>query len=221
MTIVGNGASFMSDNFNTIAGWTLAAGIVALGSSLVVGQMFHHEAVTKDGYEIAGAEGGESGGGADKPIDWTKADPAKGEKIFAQCKACHTIEAGGANGTGPNLHGILGHPKASVAGYTQYSDGLKAKGGTWTFEDINLWLTSPKKFVEGTKMTFAGISNGEKRADLIAYINAQGSNLPLPANAAPAAAEGAEAAAGGNEAAAANAAAPADNAAAPAAPAAK
>jgi cytochrome c len=68
-------------------------------------------------------------------------------------------------------------------------------------------------------MTFAGISNAEKRADLIAYINAQGSNLPLPAG-APAAAEGAEAAdaaAGGNEAAAANAAAPADNAAAPAA----
>ena len=213
----------MSDNFNTIAGWTLAAGIVALGSSLVVGQMFHHEPVTKDGYEIAGAEGGDAGGGGDKPIDWTKADPAKGEKVFAQCKACHTIEAGGANGTGPNLHGILGKAKAAVGGYTQYSDALKGKGGSWSFEDMDAWLKSPKKFADGTKMTFAGISNAEKRADLIAYINAQGSNLPLPANAAPAAAEGAaaEAAAGGNEAAAANAAAPAENAAAPAAPAAK
>ena len=190
----------------------MAAGIVALGSTLVVDQLFHHAPVTKDGYEVASAEGGEGGGAAaDAAIDWSKVDPAKGEAVFAQCKTCHTIEAGGANGTGPNLHATMGKPLAHVAGYG-YTDALKAKGGTWTFEAMDAWLKRPAKYVEGTKMTFAGLSNAQKRGDLIAYINTQGSNLPLPAGPAPAA----EAPAEGAEAAAANAAAPADNAAAPA-----
>jgi cytochrome c len=193
----------MADNFNTIAGWALAAGIVALGSTLVASEFFHHEPVVQGGYAVADASGPEDAPAGVAPIDWSKVDAAKGAETFSQCKACHSIEAGGANGTGPNIHGTLGKAKAGVAGFA-YSDALKSKGGSWTFEDMDSWLKSPRKFADGTKMTYAGLSDPEKRGNLIAYLNTQGSNLPLPAG--PAAAPEAAPAA---EAPAANAAAPA------------
>ena len=109
----------------------------------------------------------------------------------------------------------MGKPHGHVAGFS-YSDALKSVAGNWDFEGMDKWLANPKKYAPGTKMTFAGLGNPEERANLIAYLNAQGSNLPLPTPpAADAAAPAADAATG--EAAA----APAADAAAPAAPAAK
>ncbi|CAN5336993.1 hypothetical protein BH10PSE13_BH10PSE13_18650 [soil metagenome] len=144
-----------------------------------------------------------------------KADVAAGEKVFGKCAACHTVTSGGANGIGPNLYATVGEAVATGKGGFAFSDALKEVGGTWTFDALNKWLTSPRDFAPGTKMTFAGLGNPVDRANLIAYLNAQGSNLPLPAvDAAPAA--GANAAAG-NAAEAGNAAAPAANAAEPAA----
>ena len=200
----------MEDRFNTIAGWALGAGIIALGSALLVGEVFKQHPVEKGGYPVASAEPSGGGAAAPKAIDWSKADPAKGADFFKQCVACHSIEAGGANGTGPNLFATLGKPVAGHAGFA-YSDGLKGVGGTWTIEQMDAWLLNPKKFAPGTKMTYAGIPDPEKRGNVIAYLNTMGSNLPLPAGPAPAA-EG-EAAAE----AVANVAAPAENAAAPAA----
>ncbi len=203
------GNSRMEDRFNTIAGWTLAGFGAALGLSLVTGLAFHHEEKAEGGYPVADASGGGEGPAKAVPIDWTKVDSAAGEAVFAQCKTCHSIEAGGANGTGPNLHGIAGKAKASIAGFA-YSDNLKKLGGAWSIEDLDHWITAPGAMVEGTKMTFGGIKDPVKRGNLIAYLNAQGSNLPYPKNApveeAAAPAEGA-----------AKAAAPAANAAAPAA----
>jgi cytochrome c len=208
----------MEDRFNTISGWALGAGIAALGLYLLSAEYFRHEHV-EGGYSVASAEGAETTTAAVVPIDWTKADVAKGAEVFKQCAACHSIGAGGANGTGPNLHAILGKGKAAVAGFA-YSEALKTKGGSWTFDDLDAWLLSPRKFASGTKMTYAGLSDNDKRASLIAYLNSEGSNLPLPANKpAAAAAPAVEAAAKAAEAApaGANAAAPAENAAAPAA----
>ncbi len=207
----------MEDRFNTIAGWALGAGIVALGGALLSGEIFKHHGVEKGGYAVAEAEGSGGGGAAAaEPIDFSKADLAKGEEVFKQCVACHSIEQGGANGTGPNLWATVGKPVAGHAGFG-YSDALKGKGGTWTFEEMDKWMLSPKKYAPGTKMTYAGISDNVKRASLIAYLNSKGSNLPLPAApaAAPAPAEG-EAAAAAPAEAAANAAAPAAKPAAPA-----
>jgi cytochrome c len=188
----------MDNRTNTIAGWVLGAGIVALGASIVTGEMFHSERPEKMGYPIEGVvEEGEGGGGeAEQPIAMflASADATKGEGVFKKCAACHTITPGGANGIGPNLHGIMGKPLASVAGFA-YSPDLKGKGGQWDWENMNQWLKSPKGFVPGTKMTFAGLSKPEDRANLMAYMNAQGSNLPVPpppnaaANPAKAAAE--------------------------------
>ncbi len=193
----------MDDRFNTTAGWALGAGILALGATLLTGEFFKHEPLEKGGYAVVEAEGSGGGASGPAPIDWSKADVIKGEEVFKQCMACHTATAGGANGTGPNLHGIVGKGKAGAAGFA-YSDGLKGMGGAWTFDDMDKWLASPRKFVSGTKMTFAGISDPEKRASVIAYLNTQGSNMPMPVTAAPV--EAPEAAAAE---AASNAAAPA------------
>jgi len=208
----------MDDRSNTIAGWVLAGGIVALGLSIVSGMYFHAEAPEKEGFAVAAEAGGEAGGAAAVPIATllATADIAKGEAAFKKCAACHTIAQGGPNGIGPNLWASMGKPHGHVAGFS-YSDALKSVPGNWDFEGMDKWLANPKKYAPGTKMTFAGLSNPEERANLIAYLNAQGSNLPLPPPpAADAAAPAADAATG--EATAAPAA---DAAAAPAAPAAK
>ncbi len=207
----------MDDRSNTIAGWVLAGGIVALGLSIVSGMYFHGEAPEKEGFAVAAEAGGEAGGAAAVPIATllATADVAKGEAVFKKCAACHTIAQGGPNGIGPNLWAAMGKPHGHVAGFS-YSDALKSVPGNWDFEGMDKWLANPKKYAPGTKMTFAGLGNPEERANLIAYLNSQGSNLPLPAPpAADAAAPAADAATG--EAAA----APAADAAAPAAPAAK
>ncbi len=172
----------MDDRMNTIAGWVLGAGIVALGASIVTGEIFHAERPEKMGYPIEGVEvEGEGGAEAEQPIAMflAGADAGKGEGVFKKCGACHTINPGGANGLGPNLHGIMGQPVASRPGFA-YSDALKSKGGTWDWETMSQWLKSPKSFAPGTKMTFAGLSKPEDRANLLVYMNAQGSTLPLP-----------------------------------------
>jgi cytochrome c len=79
----------------------------------------------------------------------------------------------------------MGKPVAGHAGFA-YSEALKSKGGTWTWEAMSDWLKSPKSFAPGTKMTFAGLGKPEDRANLMVYMNSQGSNLPLPAAPAPA-----------------------------------
>ena len=100
-------------------------------------------------------------------------DAARGERVFAKCSACHTIDQGGANGIGPNLYGIVGTPVAQGRGGFAFSDALKAKGGSWSFAALDSWLFGPARQAPGTKMTFAGISDPQDRADVIVYLNAQ------------------------------------------------
>jgi cytochrome c len=174
----------MDDRFNTIAGWTLFAGVVGLGLSIVSSHYFEadkHERPETMGYAIEGVAE-EGAGPKEVPLATllASADVAKGESTFAKCKSCHTINAGGANGIGPNLHGIVGEAVGQGAGGFAFSDALKSVGGEWTFDKLNDWLKSPKAFAPGTKMTFAGLSKPEDRANLIAYLNTEGSNLPLP-----------------------------------------
>jgi cytochrome c len=183
----------MDDRTNTIAGWVLAGCAAALGVSIVSGMIFHGGRPEKMGYPIEGvAAEGEGGGAAAVPIATllASADQAKGAEVFKKCAACHTINQGGADGVGPNLWGVVGAAHGHKPGFA-FTDALKGVPGPWTFEALDAWLTSPRKYAPGTKMTFAGLSKPEDRANLIAYMNAQGSNLPLPAAvaAAPAASE--------------------------------
>jgi cytochrome c len=218
-----DGSGAMDNRNNTIFGWVLGAGIVALGLTSLSTHLFTSEHPEKAGYEVAG---GESAGAADAgPSIETllqTADVAAGENVFKKCAACHTINAGGANGIGPNLHGVVGEAIGAGRGGFAFSDALKSHGGAWDWTNLNAWLTSPRRFADGTKMSFAGLSSAQDRANLMVYLNSQGSSLALPAAPAPEAtaapAEG-DAAAAPADAAAAPAAAGAP-AAAPAAPAA-
>ena len=105
------------------------------------------------------------------------ADPAKGEKVFSKCKSCHQV-AEGANGVGPNLYRVVGRGIGAADGYG-YSDAMKGHGGTWDLESLSHFLESPKGFVPGTKMSFAGIPKPEDRVNLIAYLNQVG-GAPIP-----------------------------------------
>jgi cytochrome c len=173
----------MDNRSNTIAGWVLGASVVFLGAWLVTGEIFSDEAPEKQGYAPPGVE--EEGAGAaeqEQPIAafLQTADATRGQAVFAKCGTCHTITNGGANGLGPNLWGRMGAPIAAVAGYS-YSEPLKAHASeTWGWDNMSAWLASPRTFAPGTKMTFAGLSDPQDRADLLVYLNAQGGNLQLP-----------------------------------------
>ncbi len=181
----------MDDRANIVAGWVLAGGIAALGLSIVTGEVYRPERPEKMGYVVEGVEA-DSGGGApavaDKPVEFylASADPAKGADVFKKCGACHNADNGGPNALGPNLWGVLGEAIGKGAHGFAFSDALGGKGGNWNWDNLNEWLTSPKKFAPGTKMTFAGLSKPEDRANVIAFLN-QHSASPQPIPAVPAA----------------------------------
>ena len=187
----------MDDRFNTIAGWVLFAGIVALGSSIVAGEVFHSERPEAMGYPIEGVEQeGEDGAEAEQPIAFylASADAAQGEQVFKKCTACHTVDKGAPNTLGPKLWNTLGAPIGQGRGFA-FSEALSSKGGTWNWENMSEWLKSPKSFAPGTKMTFAGLSSPEDRAAVILYLN-QHSDSPQPLPAPPAAPPGSPTAGG-------------------------
>ncbi|HET6523994.1 cytochrome c family protein [Sphingopyxis sp.] len=97
---------------------------------------------------------------------------AMGEQVFRRCVACHTVEKGGSNGIGPNLHGIVGAAVASKPDFS-YSGAMKAKGGVWDEAALDAYLKAPMKDVPGTRMAFAGVIDPADRKALILYLEEQ------------------------------------------------
>jgi cytochrome c len=164
--------------FNKIFAAILVAGIIAMLASFVSHESYHPEKLERNTFPIAVADAGADAAAApaaDKgpePIDnlMAAADPAAGEKIARVCMSCHTLDKGGPNRVGPNLYGIVGNHHAHAADFA-YSDGMKAKSGeTWDVEKLNVFLYSPRKAIDGTKMTFAGLKKPEDRAAVIKYL---------------------------------------------------
>jgi cytochrome c len=118
-----------------------------------------------------------AGGGANFAQLLAAADPAAGERDARVCKACHNFEAGAGAKIGPDLHGVVGRDIASAEGFS-YSDALKKQEGNWTYEKLNEFLTNPRAFAPGTKMTFAGFKKPEQRAAVIAYLRSITDNPP-------------------------------------------
>ena len=106
------------------------------------------------------------------------ASVANGEKVFKKCAACHSIAKGKGNMIGPALFGVLGRQAGSLVDY-KYSKAMIAHGKPWTFEEMNSFLTKPKDWVKGTKMSFAGLKNAKDRAAVILYMN-ENTDSPLP-----------------------------------------
>jgi len=190
----------MNDRMNTIFGWILFSGIIALGLSSISTKVFHGNGMERPeqlGYVIQGAEETGAAAGPSLATLLAAGSADAGQAIFAKCAACHTIAQGGADGIGPNLFGVIGKGIGKHEPGYAYSGALSGHGGEWTFENLDHWLKSPRAFADGTKMTFAGLSSGEDRANVILYLLANGGGPALPAPEAAAAPEGAAAAAEG------------------------
>lgn len=169
----------MNMEFNKIFAALLTAGIIAMLSWFVAHLTYHSEPLEKNAYVVAAADDSASAGGepaaaaGPEPIDVDKGDVAQGEKISKVCSSCHTFDKGGPNKVGPNLFGIVGNIHAHKDDYS-YSDGMmKHKGEKWDYDALNHFLWSPKKTIEGTKMTFAGLKKPEDRAAIIKWLSQQ------------------------------------------------
>ena len=189
---------------NKVIAAVLVAGIAFFVTGTIADNLIVQERLEKPVIKIEGvpAAGTTS---QPKPVELpplapllAKADVKAGSDYAHKvCTACHTFNEGGRAGVGPNLYGIVGDPHAHMQGFN-YSDAIKEKKGPWTYAELNEWLHKPSSYAPGTRMGFAGISNSQTRADVIAYlksISPKAPPFPKPEAAKPA--EKAPPAAGG------------------------
>lgn len=175
--------------FNKVAGGVLAAGLVAMGLGALSHALYSPDELEKNAYTIS--EGGEMAASESAPAEaevavvmisdmLAAADLVKGAKLTKKCASCHTFDEGGANKIGPNLYNIVGRDIGQIEGFS-FSANMASHGGTWGFEELSQFLTKPKDFVKGTKMSFAGLKKPADRVNLIAYIRTLSANpVALP-----------------------------------------
>ena len=191
---------------NKVFAAALVAGIAFVGSGLVGSALLKPKPLEKTAIKIDMPEApGAVAAAPEQPIAvlLASADAGRGEsQVRGQgCVACHNFNEGGKAGVGPNLYGVLGAPHGHQEGFA-YSAALKAKSGPWTYDELNEWLLKPSAYAPGTKMTYAGLADGKKRADIIMYLRSLSpSPEALPAAPAQSASAGTAPAAGGAPAA--------------------
>jgi cytochrome c len=211
-----------SFEFNKVVGGLLGTVFIVFSISIASDAIFASHAPEKPGYVIEAAEAEAAAPGAEAPAAvpvaelLAKADATAGAAVFKKCTACHSGEKGGPNKVGPDLWDIVNRPIATHGGFA-YSAAIKefSQGGSvvWDFDHLNHFLASPKGYIKGTAMGFAGVKKDDERANLLAYLHSLSDNpAPLPeAGAAPA-----EAAPAAEQPAQTEGAAPAESAPAPA-----
>jgi cytochrome c len=175
-----------SFELNKILGAVLATCIVLLVTNFAANALFAAKEPEKPGFAIAAKEEGHGAKEAAKaepsePIEklLQTASVEKGQAAAKVCQTCHTFEKNGPNRVGPNLYGVVGDHRGEGRNGFNFSAAMKAKGGTWTYDDLNKFLANPKAFIPGTAMGFAGIPKDSQRADVIAYLRTL-SDTPVP-----------------------------------------
>lgn len=164
-----------SSSFNNYAMAILGSVTLTMAISLFSGVLVSPHKPQKPGWELPAEDAAPAAAGAAAAVvapiaeRLKTADAAKGQALTKQCASCHTFDPGGKTLTGPNLHAIVGKQAGSHAGFA-YSDKMKGLGKPWDVELLDQFMANPKGVVPGTKMTYAGISRPEQRADLIKYL---------------------------------------------------
>ena len=156
---------------------------VVWGTNKIGDKLVHAEEPAKMGFEVAVTDGGAEKAAPkekEKPVMelLATADPKHGAKVFRACHACHFADASGKTKIGPNLWDVVGRKQATEAGFS-YSGAFHKLSGTWTDEELDKFLHSPREYAPGTKMTFAGVKKNADRAALIAYLHSL-SDKPVP-----------------------------------------
>jgi cytochrome c len=168
-----------SFELNKILGALLGCILVTLSLNIAASALFAPVKPAKPGFDIAVKEAAPAAGAgpaeASQPIEvlLASASAEKGAATAKQCAACHTFEKGGPNRVGPNLYDIVNHERGTGRNGFNFSAAMKAKGGTWTFDELNKFLANPKGYIPGTSMSFAGLSRDSQRADMIEYLRKQ------------------------------------------------
>lgn len=159
---------------NKAAAAVLLAGIAFVGSGLIGRALVNPEIPEKLAIAIEVPQAENAAAAAPQtplPVLLASASASDGEALTkAQgCVACHSFNKGGKAGVGPNLYGVVGAPHGHMQGF-DYSNAIKSKQGPWTFDALNAWLTKPSAYAPGTKMSYAGLADPKKRADIIEYL---------------------------------------------------
>ena len=172
---------------NKIIASIILAVILVLGINKITDIIFYVEKPEKSAYQVASVStttttektSASSGSGSGEIMALlVSASVADGEKVFKKCAACHSIVKGGGNKIGPTLWGVLGRRAGSITDY-KYSKAMATHEKTWSFEEMNGFLTKPKDWIKGTKMSFAGLKKETDRAAVILYMNEK-TDSPLP-----------------------------------------